>query len=36
MTWDVPADAVDQDVILTIRDKSGQDVFHTFTIKVVK
>jgi hypothetical protein len=36
VTWAVPADAVDQDVILTIRDKSGQETFHTFTVKVVK
>ena len=38
VTWEVPADAAagDQDVILTIRDKSGQDAFHTFAIKIVK
>ena len=38
VTWEVPADmaAGDQDVILTLRDKSGQDAFHTFAVKVVK
>jgi S1-C subfamily serine protease len=38
VTWAVPADAPagDQDVIVTVRDKSGQDAFHTFAIKVVK
>lgn len=37
VTWAVPADATgDHDVILTVRDKSGQDVFHTFTVKLGK
>jgi hypothetical protein len=37
LTWSVPADAAgDQEVILTVRDKSGQEAFHTFTLKVVK
>ncbi|MCI0702019.1 MAG: trypsin-like peptidase domain-containing protein [Planctomycetia bacterium] len=37
VTWAVPADATgDQEVILTVKDKTGQDVFHTFTVKVVK
>ncbi|QJW93403.1 c-type cytochrome domain-containing protein [Frigoriglobus tundricola] len=35
--WTVPANAVGtQDVILTVRTESGQEVFHTFTVKVVK
>lgn len=37
LTWAVPAEAVgDQEVILTVSDGTGQDVFHTFTIRVVK
>lgn len=38
VTWNVSGDSPigDQDVILTVRDKVGQEVFHTFTIKVVK
>lgn len=37
VTWAIPADAAgSHDVILTVRDKSGQDVFHTFTVKVGK
>jgi S1-C subfamily serine protease len=38
VTWAVPADAPagNQDVILTVRDGAGQEVFHTFTIKVVR
>ncbi|HUR54965.1 MAG TPA: trypsin-like peptidase domain-containing protein [Gemmataceae bacterium] len=37
VTWAVPADATGtHDVILTVRDKSGQDVFHTFTVKLGK
>jgi hypothetical protein len=37
VTWAIPADATgSHDVILTVRDKSGQDVFHTFTVKVGK
>jgi len=37
VTWAAPADAAgNQDVILTVRTESGQEVFHTFTVKVVK
>jgi len=38
VTWVVPAETPvsDNDVILTVRDKSGQEVFHTFLVKVVK
>ncbi|HEY1190085.1 MAG TPA: serine protease [Gemmata sp.] len=37
VTWAVPADAVgDQDVILTVKDAAGQEVFHTFTVRVRK
>ena len=38
VTWEVPDDSPtgDQDVILSVRDKAGQDLFHTFTLKVVK
>ena len=37
VTWAVPADATgDQEVILTVRDGAGQEVFHTFTVKVTK
>lgn len=37
VTWSVPADAAgEREVILTVRDKGGQEVFHTFTLKVVK
>ncbi len=37
VTWPVPADAMgDQDVILTVRDKAGAEVFHTFTLTVAK
>jgi hypothetical protein len=38
VTWAVPATAAagDQDVILTVRDKAGQEVFHTFAVRVVK
>lgn len=38
VTWDVPADAPvgDQEVILTVRDKTGQEVFHTFALQVAK
>ncbi|MBA4192705.1 MAG: hypothetical protein C0467_32465 [Planctomycetaceae bacterium] len=38
ITWAVPAEASagDHDVILTVRDKAGQEVFHTFLVKVVK
>jgi hypothetical protein len=35
VTWTAPADATDQEVILTVKDKAGQEVFHTFTVKVV-
>lgn len=37
VTWDVPPDAAaDQDVILSVKDKAGQDVFHTFAVKIEK
>jgi hypothetical protein len=38
VTWAVPADAEggDRDVILTVRDKSGQEVFHTFAVRVAR
>jgi hypothetical protein len=38
VTWAVPAElpASDQDVILTVRDRAGQEVFHSFTLRVVK
>lgn len=37
VTWAVPADATgDHNVILTVRDKSGQEVFHTFAVRVAK
>jgi hypothetical protein len=36
--WPVPADAPEgsQEVILTIRDGGGQEIFHTFTVRVAK
>jgi S1-C subfamily serine protease len=36
LKWDVPADFADKEttVILSVGDKSGQEVFHTFTLKV--
>jgi S1-C subfamily serine protease len=38
LTWKVPTDAIDseQAVILTVRDAKGQEIFHTFAIRVVK
>jgi Trypsin-like peptidase domain len=38
VTWAAPADAptANQDAILSVRDAGGQEVFHTFTIRVVK
>ncbi len=38
VTWAVPADATPgpHDVILTVRTESGQEVFHTFAVRVVK
>jgi len=37
ITWAVPADATgEQAVVLTVKDKSGEEVFHTFTLKVWK
>jgi hypothetical protein len=37
LCWSPPADLrqTDHDVILTIREAAGQEVFHTFTIQVV-
>jgi hypothetical protein len=36
LTWDVPADFAEAevDVILTVRDAAGQEMFHTFKITV--
>ena len=31
----LPVKPTDQEVILTVKDKAGQEVFHTFTVKVV-
>jgi hypothetical protein len=37
VSWPVPTEAKgDQNVILTVTDKTGQDAFHTFTVKVAK
>jgi hypothetical protein len=38
VTWRVPADAAEgaREVILTVRDGSGQEVFHTFTVRVTR
>ena len=37
VTWTVPANTTgDHDVILTVRDGGGQEVFHTFAVRVVK
>lgn len=32
VTWRVPQDATDTSVIIAVRDASGQEVFHTFTL----
>ncbi len=38
VTWTVPVGtpAGNEEVILTVRDKAGQEIFHTFTVKVMK
>jgi hypothetical protein len=38
ITWKVPADEPEgsQEVIVNIRDAIGQEIFHTFTLRVVK
>ena len=38
VTCAVPADfpAGERDVILTVRDKSGREVFHTFAVRAVR
>jgi S1-C subfamily serine protease len=38
VTWSVPAEASEEkhDVILTARTETGQEVFHTFTLRVLK
>ncbi|MBW3542409.1 MAG: serine protease [Planctomycetes bacterium] len=37
LTWKVPADSRgDHEVILTVRDARGQEVFHTFAVRVVR
>jgi S1-C subfamily serine protease len=32
LTWQIPREATDSTVIVTVRDSTGQEVFHTFTI----
>jgi hypothetical protein len=36
LTWDVPKGLAEQeaDVILTVSDASGQEIFHTFKVAV--
>ena len=36
LEWNVPSDSANpqENVIVTIRDKSGQEVFHTFQITI--
>ncbi|HZZ82037.1 MAG TPA: putative Ig domain-containing protein, partial [Gemmataceae bacterium] len=36
LTWNVPADAAagDENIIVTIRDAAGQEIFHTFRLSV--
>ena len=37
VTWSVPASTTgDHDVILSVRDRSGQEAFHTFVLHIVK
>ena len=38
VTWPVPADAPEgkQEVILTVRTDTGQEVFHIFAVQVLK
>lgn len=37
VTWEVPATATGtHDVILSVKDETGQEVFHTFTVRVGK
>ncbi|MDB5313532.1 MAG: hypothetical protein JWO38_7734 [Gemmataceae bacterium] len=38
VTWVMPAETAEgtRDVILTVKDGAGQEVFHTFTVRVVK
>jgi ribosomal protein S27E len=38
VTWKVPADFAEKetDVILTVKDKAGQEIFHLFKIHIVK
>ena len=36
LTWPVPADFAEQetDIIVTIRDKTGQECLHSFKVRV--
>jgi len=38
LTWTVPVGtpAGNEEVILTVRDKAGQEIFHNFAVKIVK
>jgi hypothetical protein len=38
VSWKVPGDAMDgdQEIILTIKDGKGQEIFHTFALRVLK
>jgi hypothetical protein len=38
ISWKVPGDAIEgeQEIIITIKDGKGQEVFHTFTLRVLK
>jgi hypothetical protein len=37
LTWNVPPDAVgEQNIILTVSDASGQEIFHTFRLSVTE
>jgi S1-C subfamily serine protease len=38
LTWQIPPDAVpgEEEVILTVKDGGGQEVFHTFKIRITK
>ena len=33
VTWNVPATATEEQVLITIADASGQEIFHTFKLK---
>ena len=38
LTWKVPADFADgeQNIIITVSDKTGQELFHTFKVSVAR